>query len=399
MTSTILQVLEKIVKSILGFALLLILQRKLGTDFVGIFSYYLALYTIMIQVLMGVGSQILVRAYKLDLVEKQIKLAYFISIATILIIGIILYSSLLKTDLLFLIIIFLSLPFLYFFKGRWQLEAQERFAFLAAVDIVVALIFFALKLYIVSNNYSVFLLISSFALEYVSLSILYKIITGATEKLLVTNKDKFKEHLVDIAKVILSSIAIIVYMKLDIIMLKNLSTESETGLYAIASRFVEAGFILPLVLISISYPRMIDAYNRRQFVQISKLFLVLVLTSIVIVGLSLLLVPLLVSYLFDIDAQDFNPIFQTLIPSVIFVAIGTLRARISVIIERPELELICNLIGCLINFILNWYLIPRNGAIGAAYATLISLVFMSVVFTLSNPVHRRTIKAIWRAHA
>ena len=399
MANTILQTLEKVIKSILGFILLLIIQRNLGTDFVGRFSYYLALYTIMIQVIMGVGAQILVRDYKLGSVDKQLKLAYFVSIVLILIIGISLCSSLLRTDSAFLMILCFSLPFLYFYKGRWQLEAQEKFAFLAVVDIVAALIFFALKFYVVYSNNAVLILIACFALEYVFLSILYKMTTGSSETLVTNNRGEFKENLIDFAKVMVSSIAIIVYMKLDIIMLKNLSTESETGLYAIASRFVEAGFIIPLVLISISYPKMIDAYRRRQFAHISNMFLLLVLTSIVIVGLSLLLVPVLVSYLFDVDTQIFNPIFHVLILSVIFVTIGTFRARLSIIIAHPELELICNLIGCLINLILNWYLIPRYGAIGAAYATLISLIFMSVIYTFSNPIHLQTIKTIWRAHA
>ena len=89
------------------------------------------------------------------------------------------------------------------------------------VDIVAALIFFALKFYVVYSNYAVLILIACCALEYVFLSILYKMTTGSSETLVTNNRGEFKENLVDFAKVMVSSIAIIVYMKLDITALKT----------------------------------------------------------------------------------------------------------------------------------------------------------------------------------
>tara|TARA_B110000091_G_C13643659_1_gene402333 strand:- start:45 stop:362 length:318 start_codon:yes stop_codon:yes gene_type:complete len=73
----------------------------------------------------------------------------------------------------------------------------------------------------------------------------------------------------------------------------------------------------------------------------------------------------------------------------LFVSMGYVNGKWMVVENYTKLSLLRNVIGLIINILLNLYLIPIYGINGAAFSTVISILFSANLFFL---FHKKTRK-------
>ena len=174
---------------------------------------------------------------------------------------------------------------------------------------------------------------------------------------------------------LLSSIAVILYMKMDQIMLKFMCGDLETGIYLAAVRLSELWNFIPLVICSSIFPSILKAresdslkYARRMQLLYDGLYYI----SLALAVFSTLFAAPIVKTLFGSAYLSSIPVLQVHIWSTIAVFLGIASGQWLLAEGLQSISLIGTALGLLVNLMLNLVLIPNYGALGAALATTVS---------------------------
>jgi O-antigen/teichoic acid export membrane protein len=164
------------------------------------------------------------------------------------------------------------------------------------------------------------------------------------------------------------------YSYVDGVMLGVMRTDVETGLYTAAYRVYEGLSYAPSVIAAVLTPRLSGLFpaNRARHRHIARLGLAgsVVLAVVVAAAAYGLATPLMVWLFGPAFASAAGP-FRILCLGLAFVfAIWVVHA-IAISVNRERLLLQTALIGLTVNVALNFYVIPRMGADGAAVATVV----------------------------
>jgi O-antigen/teichoic acid export membrane protein len=194
-----------------------------------------------------------------------------------------------------------------------------------------------------------------------------------------------KNLLRDAWPLVLSGIVISIYMKIDQIMIKELIGNAAVGQYSAAVRLSEAWYFIPTIICSSLFPAIINAKQKSNELYMSRLQRLYDL--MVILGLSIVLPVLLfsdwlVNFLYGDAFALAAPVLNIHIWGGIFVFLGVANQKWFISENLQAYNILCLGIGMIANIGFNFYLIPKYGILGAAYATLISQFMASVLSPL-----------------
>lgn len=176
---------------------------------------------------------------------------------------------------------------------------------------------------------------------------------------------------------ILSAIAIVFYMRMDQIMLRQMINEQAVGLYSIAVRLSEFWYILPTILVGSVFPHIIELRERNQklyYERLQKMFSLLTIMAYIIAITFSLLASTIIPVLFGEVYREAAPILSIHVWTGIFAFLGVARGSWIISEGLMNYALLANVAGAVLNFILNLILISRYGPRGAAIATLVSQI-------------------------
>ncbi|MBD2343486.1 flippase [Anabaena subtropica] len=191
---------------------------------------------------------------------------------------------------------------------------------------------------------------------------------------------------------ILSSLSIMIYMRIDQIMLGEMVGSSAVGLYSSAARISEVWYFIPMTISSSIAPSIFAAkeVNEELYYQrIKKLVGVLALISIVITIPISLFSENIITILFGQDYAEAGSILTIHVWASLFIFMGVGISTWFVAEGLTNFALRRSLIGVAANVLLNLLLIPKYGGIGAAIATVVSYAVASV---FANATHKITRK-------
>jgi PST family polysaccharide transporter len=189
---------------------------------------------------------------------------------------------------------------------------------------------------------------------------------------------------------LLSGMAIMLYMRIDVVMLEASGGLGAVGIYGAATRLSEAWYFVPTAVAAAMAPSITAAHQRDPSAYLASVRrLLCFLTAIALaaaVALSLLSAPI-VGALFGQEFASSAPVLAVHAWAGVFVALGVGQGTWNVCEGLTRLALVRTLGGAAMNIALNVLLIPRFGALGAAVATVVSY---AVSAYLLNAFDRRT---------
>lgn len=174
---------------------------------------------------------------------------------------------------------------------------------------------------------------------------------------------------------VLSSIVISIYMKIDQIMIKELVDNASVGQYAAAVRLSEAWYFIPMIICTSLFPAILNAKSKD--LGLYKERLRNLYTLMVILGLSIV-IPVIffadwgILFLYGEQYDQTAEVLKIHIWAGVFVFLGVANQKWFISENLQSYNVICLTLGMLTNILLNIIFIPRYGVSGAAYATLIS---------------------------
>lgn len=173
----------------------------------------------------------------------------------------------------------------------------------------------------------------------------------------------------------LSGLAIIVYMKIDQVMLGTLIGDREVGIYSAAVRISEIWYFIPVAIVSSVAPSIVEAkkigedlYYRR----IGHLFRIMAAIAYGIAFLMAVWAKPLVLLLFGPSYGAAGTVLAIHTWAALFVFLAVARGPWILNEGLMKLSLYSTATGAAANVILNLLLIPPYGIVGAAVATLVS---------------------------
>lgn len=190
-----------------------------------------------------------------------------------------------------------------------------------------------------------------------------------------------------------ASLAIIVYMKIDEVMLRHLAGPAALGIYSAATKLSEMWYFLPTALAASLLPALLRARERNEEVYARRQQQYYDLSAAVAYGLSIptaLIAPWLVRLAYGAEFDAAGPILAVHIWSSIFVFLGVARGQWLVNEGLQGFYLIATLAGALANVLLNLMFIPRWAGLGAAWATVISYALAAWLASYFHPQVRAT---------
>jgi O-antigen/teichoic acid export membrane protein len=188
-----------------------------------------------------------------------------------------------------------------------------------------------------------------------------------------------KQKAVDLLKkswpLLLSSIAVTIYMKIDQIMLGYISTQKEVGIYNVAVKLSEMPyFVATYIMISI-YPILVKLYEQNKDKYIENKFFIYRLMSFLAFLIVLFISPLsefIVDIIYGEDYLFAAQVMKIHLISMFWVFNGVAQSKKNIIISFQKINMGTTIIGAIVNLLLNSLLIPEYGAIGAASATVVA---------------------------
>ena len=185
---------------------------------------------------------------------------------------------------------------------------------------------------------------------------------------------------------ILTAVMISIYMKIDQVMLKSAGSKI-VGIYSAAARISESWYFIPVAIVTSVFPAIIHARKtdiERYHKRLQNLYDLLVGISLPVAILVSIFANQIIHLLYGNPYQGAGILLSIHIWSGIFVFLGSASSQFLLAEGYTLISFSRTAFGALVNVLLNLWLIPIYGALGASIATLIAYV-SATFFILAIP--------------
>lgn len=303
-----------------------------------------------------------------------------------------------------LLILFLSISFVFnsFHVVAFSFQANVQSKYLAISSIAVSAILNILKIIAALYFYSLFYFILILLFE----SILYIIFYFYFYNRVLKSKLSFWRFdkiiaikiIKDSLPMMLSSVFIIIYSRIDQVFIGNMIDMSSVGIYDAAVKISELWYFIPGIIVSSLFPAIVNSKrfnNINYFFRLKKLFYFLFFLSIFIAIFVTIFSSNIINLVYGKDFSESIIILKIYVWAGIGVFVGVLIDNYLITENFRKILIIKSLIPMLINIVLNILLIPRIGIAGAAYATLIAYILAPFVLLFFQKTRNDLIKMIY----
>lgn len=194
------------------------------------------------------------------------------------------------------------------------------------------------------------------------------------------------------APLLFSGLLVILTMQADRLLLLRWRGELEAGIFVAGARLTETLYTLPILLNTVLMPRFLHIYseNRSLYWRFARSTgFGLIATSVAIAFACTLIATSVVPVLFGPQYASAAKVFGIHVWSLVFVCIVSLRSRLLVVSGANQWVLLISLFTTSISLLGNTWMIPRYGATGAAWTSVIAWCTSALILPWFFPVPRK----------
>ena len=256
------------------------------------------------------------------------------------------------------------------------------------------LVFAAIKIVLILNNAPLIAFASVIMAEALMVALLMLVMLGLRGprlRHLRITLARAKALLADSWPLLLSGIAIVIYMKIDQIMLGQMVGDEAVGIYSAAVRISEVWYFIPMMIVASVFPAILEAKKRSEaqyYQRLQHLYDLMVWLSVAVALPMTFLSTPIVTLLFGENFSASGTVLAIHIWASVFVFLGVASGKWFLAENRQMLNLQRTALGAVVNVVLNFLLIPDYGPVGAAVATVVSQATAAFFFDAVQPVTR-----------
>jgi O-antigen/teichoic acid export membrane protein len=190
---------------------------------------------------------------------------------------------------------------------------------------------------------------------------------------------------------LLTNTAVIVYQRIDHILIGQMIDKEAVGYYAVASRFVEVLIYIPMMLAQTITPVLVSIRERsaEEYIRKGQQFMNLSLwCSILAAIFTSILSYWIIRLTFGFAYLPAVTILQIMSFKAASVALSNTAGAMIVTEKIQSLSILRDGLGCIVCVVLNYLLLPRYGIIAAAYISIASNVAAGYIADAFIPTYR-----------
>lgn len=380
-------ILEKVLKIIFTFLFLGMVARRVTVADFGVLNLAISIVT-SLWVISSLGiDSILLKEFSLkkykenDLLSTAFLARLCCSLIVILIsvVFIELYNvDYHRNDYKVVFYIIISSLIFYNFNTLYTYhQAYSRAILNTKVSIISLVLSMTVKLYLYIYDFGLIYFAWSFFFD-VFINLFLVIILNRSRNIEIRIRHFQKDVFLDLFKqgwpMFFASCLLVAYSRLDQFMIAYLLGVSHSGIYSIALRISDAYSFVPLIIATSFYPLIAkDPTDENIKNYFSIVFFSAFITGLVVIAVA----PYVIPYMFGDAYLAAVSVLNITVFSTMFAVLGSACTNYMVLFNLGFYRLIRISAGLIVNIILNLMMIPKFGIIGAAWATLISQLFVS----------------------
>lgn len=194
-----------------------------------------------------------------------------------------------------------------------------------------------------------------------------------------------RELLRDSWPLILSGMAISIYMRIDQVMIMEMLDAEQVGFYAAAVGLSEAWYFVPMAITASVFPAIINAKKQSEelyYQRLQKLYGLMVWLAVAIALPTTFLAPWVIRVLYGDAFLPAAGVLSIHIWAGVFVFLGVACSQWFIVENYIKKNLYRTSIGMISNVVLNLILIPLYGIYGAAIATLLGQMTANLIYDI-----------------
>jgi len=199
---------------------------------------------------------------------------------------------------------------------------------------------------------------------------------------------------------ILSGLAVMIYLRIDQVMLKHMVSDQEVGFYSAALRISEVWYVIPGAIVSSVFPSIIETKQSCEVTYQAKLQNLHNVMTAISLSISLpisLLAANIIHLLYGPSYHDSALILTISIWTSFFVFHGVARGPWIIAEGLQKFSFFSLAAGAVANVVLNLFLIPLYQAKGAVLATLLTQIIVTMLAPLILPQTRPSVLRVLRS--
>ena len=393
---------EKILRMVVGLFVGIWVARYLGPEQFGLFSYaqsFVALFaTIATLGLDGIVIRELVKdgSRRDELIGTVFWMKFAGAVLVLVLLGMAVNLTSNDTYTNNLIFIIASATIFQSFNVvDFYFQSKVLSKYIVYANVVSLFISSLVKIVLILNKapleaFAIVIVFDSFILAFGFIYLFFKKSTSR-----ISNLKFHKNVAVDLLKdswpLILSGIAIMIYVKIDQVMIKEMMNAEAVGQYAAAVRLSEVWYFIPMVIASSLFPAIINAKKVSKelyYARLQKLYGLMVWMAIAVALPMTFFSDWVVNFLYGEQYNQAGSVLMVHIWAGVFVFLGVASGKWFMIENLQILSFWRTFYGMSINIVLNFLLIPKYGIQGAAIATLTANLVAAFIFDYFNKVTR-----------
>ena len=185
-----------------------------------------------------------------------------------------------------------------------------------------------------------------------------------------------------------SGAAIMIYMRIDMLMLRTMVGDSAAGVYAAAVRISELGYSVPIIVANSVQPSLLKAkeYDEGRYQMVlQNYFRLSVAFAYGFALVAAVTAPVIIGVAYGARYAEAEAILAVHAWAAVFVFLGVARGQFLINAGMAKFGLLCTVAGAVTNVGLNYLLIPRWAGLGAAVATVVSYAISAWLMSFASP--------------
>ncbi len=173
----------------------------------------------------------------------------------------------------------------------------------------------------------------------------------------------------------------LLYFRIDTIFLSLMRSAHEVGMYSVAYKVLEVIIFIPALYTGLILPYLSKHNNNKLIfdMYMQKTMILLVILALPMAGFVFVLAPKIIGLIGgEVFAQSIT-LLQILVPGIVMIFFGNLAGRALIAFDLQRIGMWIYGFGALINIIANIVLIPKFGALGAAWTTVGTEVIVTLL--------------------
>jgi len=404
------QLVEKTIRILVGLIVIKSLSYYLGPANYGILnfieSYYLMLYGLAmfgLDIVLTKNLVILKNDNFYDFINTSLLILFVLSLIFYLINILVLFNFIdfgyENLILMISLLLFLN-PFLVI---EYLLTSKNQLRYISVVKIIAYLISSSLKLYAIYlklelETFIFIMMIENFLL-YIGYIYLVRNQIKTFKFSLTYNFKLVIKILKEGFPIFLYGLGAIIYSRIDIFMIQRYLTDTDLGNYTASFKLIAFLMFLPGILSTSFFPKIVSESNfSLNSDYIKKMYRYTFIFSIIIFITCFILGPFMINTLFGEEFKTSLMIYNILIFIIIISSISAVYGKVIYSVNLQNRLLLRSIIGIMLNIVCNYFFIKAYGVIGSASATIISLIFIELIYDFFDselrPYHKFKLKSI-----